>query len=173
MSFATRVSKTTKPATPSDTFEAEELLPAPIEKVFGFFSRAENLELLTPPFLHFKILSPTPAPMHSGTRIEYRIRLHGIPMKWVTEITCWEPGVRFVDVQLSGPFRLWRHEHRFEAVGDSTRMLDHLTYSIPGSIFAPLANALFVRRQIRAIFAYRSAAIRRVFQSSAMRSSKG
>ena len=87
----------------------------PLAEVFDFFSRAENLEALTPPWLNFKILEVKPQPVQRGTLINYSLRVHGIPLRWTSEIVEWEPPHRFVDLQLRGPYKLWRHEHRFEA----------------------------------------------------------
>lgn len=148
------------------TFQASATIPAPLEEVFGFFSRAENLQKLTPKHLHFQILTPLPIEMKPGAIIEYRLRLFGISFRWQTEITVWEEGVRFVDVQKKGPYRLWEHEHRFSAQGDSTLMEDHLRYSISGGPLEPAIHAIFVRKQIESIFSFRNSAIERVFRRS-------
>ena len=96
-----------------NTLQSEAWVPRPREEVFDFFSRAENLEVLMPPWLNFSISSPRSLEMKTGTRIQYRLRLHGIPLRWESEITAWEPTHRFVDEQRSGPYRLWIHEHQF------------------------------------------------------------
>ena len=88
--------------------ESSQIVPRPLAEVFAFFARAENLEILTPEWLHFKIHSVTPEPVQKGTLITYSLRVHGIPMGWTSEITDWEPPHRFVDVQLRGPYKLWR-----------------------------------------------------------------
>ena len=134
------------------TLTARQRLHAPLEDVFPFFADAHNLQSLTPPFLHFTIRSKGPIAMHEGTLIEYQIKLHGIPLGWRTRIDVWEPPLRFVDRQLRGPYRLWRHEHRFEQQGDSTMVVDEVAYSVLGG--API-NALLVRPDLRRIFAYR------------------
>ena len=95
------------------TLEREQFLPHPVETVFGFFAEAANLERITPPLLGFRVLTCGPIEMRAGTLIEYRLRLHGIPVGWLTRIEEWEPGVRFVDMQLAGPYRLWHHTHAF------------------------------------------------------------
>ena len=100
-------------------------LPRSLEDTFQLFCDAANLEALTPPELRFQIRTPLPIEMKKGARIQYRIRLFGIPFAWLTEITHWEPGVKFVDEQISGPFRQWVHEHRFESLDESrTRIMD-------------------------------------------------
>ncbi len=144
------------------TLSAETLLDAPIEKVFDFFSRAENLERITPPFLHFQIITPLPIEMRQGLLIDYKLKLRGVPMKWQTEITVWEPNVRFVDSQLKGPYRKWVHEHRFLAEGTQTRMWDQIEYALPGGPLGSLVHALFVRREVEGIFDYRAEALRSV-----------
>ncbi len=136
---------------------------APIEKVFTFFSNAENLERLTPQFLKFKILTPLPIDMKVGTIIEYRIDLFKIPFRWRTRITEWENGRKFVDIQEKGPYKLWNHEHLFFQEGDKTRIVDIVAYELYGGVFAPLVHLLFVRRQIEQIFNYRNNKIAEIF----------
>jgi ligand-binding SRPBCC domain-containing protein len=143
--------------------EREQIVPRPVEEVFAFFSEAQNLEELTPPFLRFQILTPLPIAMGEGTLIDYRIRLFGVPMKWRTRIDVWEPNVRFVDRQLRGPYADWRHLHAFEPVAGGTRMLDRVDYAIGLGPLGSLARALFVRRQLETIFDYRREAVERRF----------
>ncbi len=131
-------------------------LPRPRAEVFGFFADAANLEAITPPWLHFRILTPQPIEMRTGARIDYRLRLHGIPIGWKTAITAWEPETRFVDEQLRGPYRLWVHEHTFadlqEGAIAGTLAEDRVLYSALGGA---LANRLLVERDLRTIFQYR------------------
>jgi len=96
--------------------------------VFPFFAEARNLETLTPPWLKFEVLTPAPIVMRPGTLIDYRIRVHGLPIRWRTEITAWDPPHRFVDVQLHGPYTLWHHTHTFEERDGGTLCLDHVRY---------------------------------------------
>lgn len=138
-------------------------LPAPLEQVFPFFADARNLERITPPWLRFRVLTPGEIPMAAGTRIDYRLRLHGLPLRWQSEITLWEPPLRFVDSQRRGPYRFWVHEHRFTAEAGGTRVLDSVDYLPPGGRFA---DRLFVARQVAAIFAFRAEALRRQFPAS-------
>lgn len=135
-------------------------LPRPRPEVFDFFADAGNLQALTPPWLHFRILTPLPIEMRQGARIDYRLRLRGIPLRWKTAITAWDPPVRFVDEQLSGPYRLWIHEHTFEEDGDGTVVNDYVRYAVP---FGALANWLLVARDVRTIFEYREARLREIF----------
>lgn len=134
------------------TLETSIFLPRAREEVFAFFADAGNLELLTPPWLNFSILTPQPIPMREGTRIQYRLRLHGVPLRWESEITCWEPPLRFVDEQRRGPYRLWVHEHRFEEEKGGTRVSDRVRYAVPGG---ELINRLFVAPDLNRIFRYR------------------
>ena len=135
-------------------------LAQPRPEVFAFFADAGNLETLTPPWLRFRILTPQ-VELRAGALIEYRLRVHGLPIRWKTEITAWEPPHRFVDEQLRGPYRLWVHEHTFEdAPGGGTLIRDRVRYRPP---FGRLANWLIVERDVRTIFAYRSAALLRIF----------
>lgn len=127
---------------------------------FGFFADAGNLQQLTPPWLDFAILTTPPVAMRVGALIDYRIRLHGIPLTWRTEIARWEPPHRFVDRQLRGPYRLWHHTHSFTATDGGTLVDDTVRYRPLGGA---LVHALFVRGDLERIFLFRQAAILRVF----------
>jgi len=135
-------------------------LPRPLEEVFPFFADAFNLQELTPSFLDFRVVTPAPIPMAVGTRIDYRLRLYGLPLRWQSEITAWEPPHRFVDEQRRGPYRAWIHEHRFQAKEGGTLVEDDVRYGVPGGA---LAHALFVRRDVARIFAYREERLRARF----------
>lgn len=133
----------------------------PRDEVFAFFADASNLEAITPAFLRFRILTPAPIAMHPGARIEYALSLFGVPVRWHTRITVWEPGVRFVDEQESGPYAVWRHTHEFEPQGDATLVRDLVEYAMPFGPLGRIARALFVARTLERIFDYRRDAIRR------------
>jgi ligand-binding SRPBCC domain-containing protein len=137
----------------------DALVHAPLAEAFAFFANAANLERLTPPWLGFSILSATPVLMRAGLEIQYRIRLYGVPIRWVSVIDVWEPGVRFVDRQVSGPYVWWRHEHRFEPAGDATRVIDKVEYVPRGA----WVTGRFVRRDVERIFEYRQHALQRIF----------
>ncbi|MCK6446655.1 MAG: SRPBCC family protein [Planctomycetes bacterium] len=148
---------------PRYVLRADTRVAAPLERVFEFFSLAENLERLTPDDLSFTILTPRPIEMRVGASIDYRIRLGPVPMKWRTRIDVWEPGRRFVDAQLAGPYACWWHEHRFVAEGRTTRMFDTVFYSPPFGPLGALAHGLFVKPKLLQIFGYRERAIGELF----------
>ncbi len=127
-------------------------LPRDRVEVFEFFAEAGNLQAITPPWVNFKVLTPAPIILQAGTLIDYRIRVHGIPFRWRTEIAEWEPPFRFVDTQLTGPYRLWHHTHSFVEENGGTRCLDVVRYRPLGGW---LMNSLFVRHDVERIFAYR------------------
>ncbi|MBX3180507.1 MAG: SRPBCC family protein [Candidatus Hydrogenedentes bacterium] len=133
----------------------EQRLKAPLDQVFPFFARPENLEKLTPPGLGFQILTPSPIPMHVGAIIDYVVSLNGLPMRWTTCISEYEPPYRFVDVQLKGPYAFWHHTHTFEDLGGETLVRDEVRYGLPGGPLGEIAHALMVRRQLESIFNYR------------------
>lgn len=144
---------------PSHVLKAATRVDAPLARVFDFFSRAENLERLTPADLGFTILTPAPIEMRVGATIDYRIRLGLAPMRWTTRIDAWEPGARFADAQLRGPYACWWHEHRFVADGEATRMFDTVYYRPPFGPLGAVANAFFIRSKLRSIFEFRELAI--------------
>jgi ligand-binding SRPBCC domain-containing protein len=140
---------------------SEVWVPRPREQVFAFFSRAENLEVLTPHWLHFSILSPGPIAMKAGTRIRYHLRLHGIPLRWESEITAWEPPHRFVDEQRRGPYRKWIHEHQFLEHDGGTTVRDTVQYSVAGG---RLVQRLFVAPDLNRIFEFRRKKVVEIFR---------
>lgn len=142
-------------------FRDEVWLPCPRDEVFPFFADAANLEAITPDSLHFEIITPQPVAMRVGALIDYRLRVHGFPLRWRTEIVAWEPPMRFVDRQLRGPYRLWEHEHCFAEKNGGTLASDHVRYAVPGGT---LVNWLFVKRDVARIFAYRQKKLREHFQ---------
>jgi ligand-binding SRPBCC domain-containing protein len=142
------------------TLNKEILLPRPLEEVFAFFADARNLQTITPPWLRFAIKTPGQIQMRPGTRINYRLRVRGIPLAWVSEITVWEPPHRFVDEQRKGPYRLWIHEHRFAEKDGHTSAVDSVRYAVPGGV---LIHKLFVERDVKKIFEYRSKKLKELF----------
>ena len=147
--------------------ERSQFVPRPRSEVFSFFADAGNLEAITPPFVGFRILSPQPIEMRPGAIIDYRIRLFGVPLRWRTEIESFDPPHGFVDVQRRGPYRLWRHTHRFGEQPNGTLLLDEIDYQLPAGPVGPLAHALVVRRSLDQIFAFRQTVIERLFGEKA------
>ena len=141
------------------TLKREQVLPGPPADAFPFFADAGNLEQITPPWLSFRVLSTTPVEMREGTLIEYRLRLHGIPIRWLTRIDEWVPGERFVDSQLHGPYALWHHTHEFVPHGENTLMRDTVRYALPFGPLGEVAHRLFVRRDVERIFDYRTVSL--------------
>jgi ligand-binding SRPBCC domain-containing protein len=134
----------------------EQRLDGSPADVFPFFADARNLEAITPPWLRFHVVTPRPIDMHAGTLIEYRLRLHGLPIRWLTRIEEWVPGERFVDAQVKGPYALWHHTHEFEPTRDGgTLMRDTVRYALPLGPLGEVAHRLFVARDLRRIFDYR------------------
>jgi ligand-binding SRPBCC domain-containing protein len=140
---------------------SSQIVPRLRDEVFAFFAEAENLEAITPSSLRFEIATPSPITMQEGTLIDYRLRLFGVPFSWKTRITRWEPGVSFVDEQISGPYAVWVHTHTFSDVDGGTLVEDEVAYRLPlypiGEIALPL-----VKRQLDYIFAFRREAIERM-----------
>jgi len=137
-------------------------LPQTPASVFPFFADARNLGHITPPWLNFEILSPLPVSMRVGAKIEYRLRLHGLPLRWLTEITAWDPPHRFVDAQRRGPYRTWVHAHSFIESGGGCEMWDDVKYSVFGG---SLVHSFFVKRDVRRIFEYRAQKLKAIFRN--------
>jgi len=141
----------------------EQWIGRPIGEVFAFFADAQNLEKLTPPWVGFRILSMSTDSIQEGTIIRYRLRLHGIPVHWRTEICQWDPPHGFVDEQTKGPYRQWHHTHRFEAHGERTKMIDEVQYALPFGVLGRIVHALKVRADVSGIFDYRRLQIEALF----------
>ena len=142
--------------------EREQLVPLGPESAFALFGDAANLEPMTPPWLRFQVLTPAPVTLRAGARIDYRLVLRGFPIRWTAEIIEWEPGVRFVDMQVRGPYRLWHHTHSFEPRDGGTLIRDTVRYALPLGPLGRLAHAAFVRRDLERIFDFRRDAVVRL-----------
>jgi ligand-binding SRPBCC domain-containing protein len=145
---------------------SECVVPRDIDEVFAFFSNAANLERLTPPWLKFQILTPQPIEMRPGRLIDYRLRIHGVPVRWQSEITAWNPPHGFADESRRGPYKYWRHNHTFEPCDGGTRVIDEAHYDVPGGA---LVHWLVVGRDVRKIFHYRQAVLAEIFPPLAAR----
>ena len=143
--------------------EREVSLPVPRARVFPFFADARNLERLTPPSLRFEILTPGEIQMGPGAIIDYRLRVSGLPVRWRSVIEIWDPPFRFVDVQVRGPYALWRHVHTFDETPEGTLMRDRVEYALPFGPIGALAHRLIVARQLEAIFSFRGRVVRELF----------
>ena len=146
------------------TLIREQVLDRPPEAVFPFFGDPFNLEAITPPLLRFQVVDAEPSEIGIGTLIQYRLRIHGVPLDWLTRIEAWKPGVAFVDIQLAGPYRLWHHTHTFEERSGATLMRDVVRYALPlwplGEVAASLA-----RRDLGQIFDFRRDAVARLLNA--------
>lgn len=140
--------------------ESEIWLPKTPEEVFPFFADARNLEVLTPPWLKFEVLTPQPIQIEEGTRIDYKLRLRGFPLRWQSEITVWDPPHRFVDEQCRGPYREWVHEHTFEPQNGGTLARDVVQYGVLGGA---IVDRLIVRHDVERIFQFRREKLQELF----------
>lgn len=139
-------------------------LPHPRDKVFAFFSNPGNLDRLTPAWLHFTILTPATQAMRQGALIDYRLRIRGIPIRWQSEISVWDPPKRFVDRQIKGPYSLWVHEHSFEQSDNGTVVGDNVEYAVLGG---SLVRKFLVVPDLERIFAYRHKMLTELFNPTA------
>ncbi|HEU4950867.1 MAG TPA: SRPBCC family protein [Holophagaceae bacterium] len=141
-------------------------LPRPRSEVFPFFADPANLQRLTPPWLHFEVLTPEPLPWGEGAVFAYRLRVRGLPIRWRTLIEAYEDGSKFVDRQIAGPYALWHHTHRFEDLPDGgTRITDQVRYKVGWGFIGRIVTALWVRRDIERIFAYRKQVLAELFKA--------
>jgi len=149
---------------PAGTQRAEftTWLPATPEEVWPFFCDPKNLEQLTPGFLRFKVLQAS-GPLGEGVTIDYKLRMRGIPLRWRSRLLDWQPGVRFVDTSVKGPFKVWHHQHLFEAENGGTKMTDIVHYAVPFGRLGRFFAGWMVDRDVRGIFRYRDQKIREIF----------
>lgn len=143
----------------------EQFINKPLQKVFSFFERPENLAQITPPALGFKILTPSPITMKEGTLIDYTVKILGIPQRWTSLITTYQPPLKFVDEQLKGPYSFWHHTHYFKEVNNGTIIIDEVRYGIRFGILGEIVHALIVKRQLKNIFDFRERKITQIFES--------
>lgn len=144
------------------SFDSEQWISRPLGEVFPFFADPRNLETITPPWLRFELKARGNLEMRRGLKIDYRLRLRGIPFSWQSEITVWDPPVRFVDEQVRGPYRLWRHDHRLAEKDGRTLVRDHVDYAVPGGW---LVQKLVVGREVDKIFEFRRRTLEKILRS--------
>jgi hypothetical protein len=141
----------------------EQWVSYPQKEVFDFFSEAKNLELLTPPYLKFKIIRLSTAQIEKDTRLDYRLQLHGIRFNWQSLITDWQPGIRFSDKQTKGPYAFWEHTHEFSERDGGTVIRDCAVYEVPLGALGDILLHPFIRKDLEKIFAYRRTKIEELF----------
>ena len=142
--------------------ERQQRVELPIERIFEFYGDARNLETLTPPWMGFHVITPAPIEMRPGAIIDYRLNVHGLPLRWRTRIDAWEPPTRFVDVQLRGPYSRWEHTHTFQPDGkDAVLIGDRVRYVLPLGPLGEIAHVALVKRDLKRIFDYRELAVSR------------
>ncbi len=144
--------------------QREQWVDAPLTQVFAFFSEARNLDRITPPWLGFKVLNQSTPQIQAGTLIRYQLAWHGLPMRWTTLIEEWTPPARFVDVQLKGPYGLWRHTHTFAESRGGTLVRDTVEYRVPFGVLGRLFAGRMVRRDVERIFDFRVTKIGEIFR---------
>jgi ligand-binding SRPBCC domain-containing protein len=142
--------------------EAQLWLPRSRDEVFRFFADPNNLERITPPWLHFEFLTDHAAPLTVGTLLDYRLRLHGFPLRWQSEISAWDPPQRFVDRQRRGPYRLWIHEHLFDERDGGTVVKDNVEFAAVGGT---LVHRWLIAPDLKRIFAFRTRRLREIFDA--------
>lgn len=136
------------------------LVNSPLERSFEFFANAENLDLITPPWLRFRMITKSPITMSKGTEIQYRLRIHRVPVSWRSEIAIWEPPFRFADRQVSGPFKYWNHSHQLsEDPSGRTLITDQVEYKVP---FGKFAHSIFVGKDLLKIFEFRNQQVEKI-----------
>lgn len=147
------------------TFEKEQFVATNISETWEFFSLPDNLKIITPPYLNFKILQPKGRKaIHTGMRIAYKVHpILGIPMKWVTKIEDVMAPHAFVDTQEKGPYKLWKHTHSFIEKENGVLIKDKIEYALPFGFLGVFAHSLFVKKQLEGIFEFRKKVINDIF----------
>ena len=136
-------------------FEQQQWTPKPLNEVFDFFSDVKNLEVLTPPLLNFKVVDKSTENIQEGTKINYKLKIRGVPAKWTSLITNWQPMKEFADVQLKGPYSKWYHRHLFKPLAGGVLLEDKVVYRLPFSRFGGNLLHWFILKDIKTIFSYR------------------
>ena len=146
--------------------KSKQIINENIDQVFDFFSKPENLPVITPGKMKFKIITPKPIEMKEGALIDYTLKIMGIPLRWTTLIVKYHPVKIFVDQQLKGPYSMWHHTHNFKAINDKETLIeDIVAYGIPFGFLGRIAHSLWIKRDLENIFKYRSEKINEIFDS--------
>src|SRR5438445_11582885 len=103
------------------------VIPAPVDVVFDFFRRPANVALVAQPELHVQVVA-APQLLEQGSQVEVQGRRWGITHRSVLDITALEIRKLMIEEQRAGPFRQWKHVYRFEAIGQTTRLTDEVTF---------------------------------------------
>jgi len=140
----------------------EQFIPKPLDDVFAFFQKPENLAVITPPWLNFVILTPSPIQMAHGAQIDYTVRPFGFRLRWTSVISEYDPPRSFVDEQIRGPYKRWHHRHEFLAREGGVLTRDVVDYELYFGILGWVANAVYVRWSLKSIFDYREKMIRQM-----------
>jgi ligand-binding SRPBCC domain-containing protein len=140
-------------------FERTTVIPAPPPRVFDFFAQPENLARITPPSVHFRIVAGPSRRLREGDRIEYALRVFGLPFRWASRIEAWREGESFADVQERGPYKSWRHMHSFRAAAEGTAMHDRVEYELPFGVLGRAVAGCLVARELEKIFDFRGQAV--------------
>ena len=137
-----------------------------LDEVYAFFSNPANLQELTPPWVDFNIVGSSTLDVEAGTTIDYKLRVRGLPIKWRSLISEWDPPSSFVDEQVKGPYRMWHHTHTFEEVEGGVKVGDSVRYAVPGGpLFEWFVEKLFVGPDVRKIFDYRMKRLAEIFEA--------
>ena len=149
------------------TLTTAQTLNVSLKKAWDFFSSPENLQKITPSHMGFNITSSTNSKAYSGQIITYKVGiLSSVKQNWVTEITHVEQQKYFIDEQRFGPYKMWHHEHFFEALPNGkTLMKDKISYKIPFGALGNLAQNIFIKKKLIAIFKYRYNTLEQLFNA--------
>jgi ligand-binding SRPBCC domain-containing protein len=146
-----------------DKLVYEQWIPKKVDEIFPFFAEAKNLEVITPPWLEFNVLGASTPDMREGTLIDYKLKLHGVNVRWQSRIESWEPNKKFVDFQTRGPYSYWHHTHEFKPMGEGTLMIDRIEYGLPMGSLGRAVAGWKVDRDLEQIFSFRKQKIDELF----------
>jgi ligand-binding SRPBCC domain-containing protein len=144
-------------------FHDRQVLPVSVTELFNFLIQPQNLEQIMAKAMRVKVISSSTPVIEHGTVIDYTFQKNGIPLRWQSEITEFEPNVYFADLQTRGPFRYWLHKHILKPVAEGTEITDDLTFEPPLGILGEIAYHAFIRRDIERIFSLRKKRMEELF----------